>query len=501
MLKVHLLFPDRDPEQSTAESPEASDLEADLGLEDLFAAMGQGDKFLADVARRVILQSLVDERGVRYRQKVLQDCLDCSEGFQAMYSLAVAAIDGERRIWSLASRRPASSLRRATQALELFLPLLRQLRAAADTSMAALPSPGVRQLVSTLQSELDDPYLAALQGCLQALRRLGGEQSISARLGPGNQGLDYVLRSPSRARPGWGERLGLGERSQYSFQIAPRDEAGFRALADLVDRGLNSAADAVAQAADHVLSFFQALRFELGFYLGCRNLHRTLSEAGSEACWPAPLLGGGAGFRCRELRDAGLTLRSPASVVGNDVDADGRHLVVITGANSGGKSTFLRSLGLAQLMFQAGMFVPALEFSSPVIPGLQTHFVRGETPASDTGRLDSDLARLAATVRNLPRGAMLLLNEPLSGTNEREGSEIARQVVEALVEAGVTVVLVTHFFQLAEELRLHPPGPTLHLRAERLEDGRRTYRIREGGPATTAFGQDLLRGLKTRLRS
>jgi AAA15 family ATPase/GTPase len=48
------------------------------------------------------------------------------------------------------------------------------------------------------------------------------------------------------------------------------------------------------------------------------------------------------------------------------VNGDGKNFIVVTGANTGGKSTFLRSLGLAQLMMQAGMFVPANNFSAEV---------------------------------------------------------------------------------------------------------------------------------------
>jgi DNA mismatch repair ATPase MutS len=50
-------------------------------------------------------------------------------------------------------------------------------------------------------------------------------------------------------------------------------------------------------------------------------------------------------------------------VVGNDIDADGDSLIIVTGANQGGKSTFLRSVGLAQVMTQCGMFVPASALS------------------------------------------------------------------------------------------------------------------------------------------
>lgn len=492
MLTVNLLGPDGGSDPLADPPPGADDLELDLGLDWIWTAMAAGDPFLRDVARRVTLNSLTSPGDISYRQAVLRDCLASPGNFYALYSLAVAAIEGDRRIWALASRRPAHALRRATQSLDLLVPLLRQLRQLAEEGLSQQSSAGVRALAAALSSDLDDVYLGTLDSCLGGLHRLSEAQTISGRLGPGNQLQELVLRLPSESRRGWAERLGLGERTQYSFQIAPRDDAGMQALSDLVDRGMNSGVDAVAQAADHVLGFFVKLRFEVGYYLACTNLQRALEARGATLCWPEPLSRMEAGFRCRQLVDAGLVLRADAPIVGNDVEAVGRRLLVVTGANSGGKSTFLRSVGVAQLMLQAGMFVAAQEYSAGLASTLQTHFVRGEQAGLDSGRLDSDLARLAETAGRLRPRALLLLNEPLSGTNEAEGSEIGRQVITALLEAEVTVILVSHFFTLATGIPDTGPNRALYLRAERLEDGRRTFRIRPGYPEPSGFGADLL---------
>jgi len=76
------------------------------------------------------------------------------------------------------------------------------------------------------------------------------------------------------------------------------------------------------------------------------------------------------------LYDPALALVAGGGVVANDLAAAGKELVVITGANQGGKSTFLRSIGLAQLLMQAGMFVPATkilgERSDRYLHALQT---------------------------------------------------------------------------------------------------------------------------------
>ena len=122
---------------------------------------------------------------------------------------------------------------------------------------------------------------------------------------------------------------------------------------------------------------------------------------------------------------------------------------MITGANQGGKSTFLRSVGLAQLMTQCGMFVGAESFRANVCDGVFTHYKREEDETMESGKLDEELARMSEIADQITADCMLLCNESFASTNEREGSEIARQVVEAMLEEGIKVLFVTHMFDLA----------------------------------------------------
>ena len=80
------------------------------------------------------------------------------------------------------------------------------------------------------------------------------------------------------------------------------------------------------------------LRWELGFYVGCLNLRDWLARKGEPTCFPEPLAAGRAMLSGRGLYDPCLSLGLKERVVGNDVSADGKLLVMITGANRGGKS-------------------------------------------------------------------------------------------------------------------------------------------------------------------
>jgi DNA mismatch repair ATPase MutS len=277
----------------------------------------------------------------------------------------------------------------------------------------------------------------------------------------------------------------------YTFHIPDRDESGAKALSELRDQGINLAANAVAQSRDHIHSFFQMLRTELAFYLGCMTLHARLVEIAAHVCFPLP-----AGLEVRRhtftgLYDVCLALSEGRSVVENDLSADNRNLVVITGANQGGKSTFLRGVGVAQLMMQSGMFLAASQFSSNVCDGIFSHYKREEDVTMKSGKLDEELKRMSAIVDKVTPNSILLLNESFASTNEREGSEVARQVICSLLNAGIKIFFVTHLHKFAQDFFERRMSETIFLRAGREADGERTFKILVGEPLQTSFGEDL----------
>jgi len=494
-MKAFLMYPDRDFDLERDLPPNEADLSSDLELGALLRAMAGGDKFLFDVARHGLHSGLVSPAEIVYRQHVLADCVARPSVVRDLYDVAVAAITGERHLfgWTLRDS-PESVLYRARQLMVLYLDMFRRLRGIADAQAASFGSAGFTRFFAMLTRELADEYLAEIDAQLGELAFRRGTL-ISARLGPGAKGTGYLLRR--HPEQGWRDRIPGLNKPGYTFYVPERDEAGLRALSDLTSRGLNTTSSALAQSADHVRSFFEMLRAELGFYLSCLNLRDRLTAKGGPVCFPdpdspAPVGAGHARLSARGLYDASLALSlEEGQAVGNELDADGRQLIMITGANQGGKSTFLRSAGQAYLMMQAGMFVPADSFAADVSTGVFTHFKREEDVTMEMGKLDEELDRMSVIAGQITPGCLLLCNESFASTNEREGSEIARQVIRALTEAGIRIIFVTHLYDLAERFYAQHDPATLFLRAERQPDGRRTFRLPAGEPLPTSYGQDL----------
>jgi hypothetical protein len=491
-MKVYLLYRDRDFDFGADLPAGHQDLIGDLELTTLLQAMAAGDKFLFQVTTKVLLACVQDPDAIRYRQGVLADCLAQPDVIREMYAVAVGVLEDKRRLWGYGGnyQSASSNLSGAVAYLEAYVARLRQLRRTADDHAGKFRSDGLRTLFATLQRELDDEYFQQISDHLKQLRFRAGVL-ISAELDRDNSGTGLVLRAPADTRRRWTERLGIGPRTTYSFTLAPRDEAGGQILEDLTSRGINLVANAAAQSADHIGSYFTMLRAELGFYVSCLNLADRLEAKGVPVTVPDPAPPSPPVLSCTDLRDACLELQSQSPVVGNDVQADGKSLVIITGANSGGKSTFMRSVGVAQLMMQCGLFVTAEAYRADVATGIFTHFIREEDAGMTSGRLDDELRRMSATADHIRPHCLMLFNESFAGTNEREGSEIGYQVVRALLEADIKVFFVTHRFDFAERFRRHQARSTLFLRAERQPDGRRNYKLAVKDPLPTSFGEDL----------
>ncbi|HWP48737.1 MAG TPA: hypothetical protein VNM22_16395 [Candidatus Limnocylindrales bacterium] len=464
----------------------------DLELNVLFDAMALGDKFLFEVAKKAVLCGLSNDLDTLfYRQHILKDCLKNPSIVRDIYHIAVEAIENKKKhYYGIFSHYPSSILSSSIEMLQRFMGLLKKLKSIADEQADKFESEGFTAFFGMLKRELPEEYFASVQEHLRELKFRHGVL-ISAELGKGNEVTHPILRKPHDKKQSWMQRIFAQKSPVYTFYIADRDESGFRALSELKDRGINLVANALAQSADHILSFFTMLRTELAFYVGCLNLHGQLAQMGEPISFPLPVTPEERRHSFKGLYDVCLALSMKQKIVGNDLDADHKDLVILTGANRGGKSTFLRSLGLAQLMMQCGMFVPAEFFCANICKGLFTHYKRKEDITLKSGKLDEELSRMSEIIDHITSNSLVLLNESFAATNEREGSEIAKQIICALLEKRIKVFFVTHLYEFARGFYDKKMENTIFLRAERQTDGRRTFKIVQGEPLPTSYGEDL----------
>ncbi|WP_018179407.1 MutS-related protein [Jongsikchunia kroppenstedtii] len=486
-MKVLLMHPDRESDLTAMPPLQAADVIADLGLRGIIATMANGDSYRSRVATAEMFTPQTDPRVIAYRHGALRDCRAHRDTITALYGLAG---DVEREVrkhlfltWN--GMTPEQATHRSLAVLEIACDALDSLLALALRDRSEFTSPAFRRFFDDVTTTVDGNYLNSLRRHLNELRFEHGAV-LSASLSSGLRGADYRLRVPAGRR--LRDRLRI-DSSGPGFEIDEHDVSGSMALTEIRSRGMHAVSGLLSTAANHLETFFATLRWELAFYLGSAALFDALDAVGGRACLPVPAPLDTRTFRCTDLYDAGLALHTGAAPVGNDLDAGSSNLVIVTGANRGGKSTFLRSVGIAQMLMQAGLPVPAREFAADVRCGVFTHFKREEDETLRSGKFDEELQRMSELVDHLPDASAVLFNESFAATNEQEGSAIAADIVRALLGHGHRVFYVTHMHELARTFYEARTG--VFLRAERDASRQRSFRLSYAEPLPTSYGLDL----------
>jgi DNA mismatch repair ATPase MutS len=173
------------------------------------------------------------------------------------------------------------------------------------------------------------------------------------------------------------------------------------------------------------------------------------------------------------------------ALVRNLIDFRQGQIVFLTGPNRGGKTTYLRAVGLNQVLFQAGVFVSAVDAHMTPVDAILTHFPPMEGVEPGGGRLDDEARRMREIFDHATSQSLLLLNEPLTSTAEREALLLATDVLRALRLLGARTVFVTHLHALAEQLdalNAMEPGATVASWVAEVTGDTPTYTIRLGTP-------------------
>ncbi len=143
------------------------------------------------------------------------------------------------------------------------------------------------------------------------------------------------------------------------------------------------------------------------------------------------------------------------SFVPNDtyLDQDENRMMIITGPNMAGKSTYMRQVALICLMAQIGSFVPAAEARLPVCDQIFTRVGASDDLASGQSTFMVEMSETAYILRNATRNSLIILDEIGRGTSTFDGLSIAWAVVEYICDKnriGAKTLFATHYHELSE---------------------------------------------------
>ena len=518
----------------------------DLGIEQLAWDLSIENQY-HDAIKLILLELCGDINTITYRQEILDDLLKNPVVFTGLRELlpVFAKLKGyaEARAQKTALQEVLSRL----PELNTYITSLRKLQKILVDAGDDTRSRGLGRLRILLAEVTADPTFLSLENGLPELLAIMKTVpsitigiNLDSELMPVEATLLAIHDKPFRENTLFDRLLGKTSGQMPTFGIGPMHEvpytrvAGidgrivkipnrsdpllvplFKDLYDILRTVLAPVAGELKQYAQVNARLLIQLEAELAFYLGAVALTQRMQAGGLPVCRPqADPIGARAGhiqgmynliLAMSQLNSGDKSTNH--AIVLNDVDfGPAGRVFILTGPNQGGKTIYTQAIGLAQVLFQAGLHVPAEAARMSPVDGIYTHFATLEKTDSGMGRLGEEAKRLNEIFHSITDKSLVLLNESLSSTSPGESLYLARDIVHALRLFGVRAIFATHLHELAEgvdSINAEVKGDSLVVSlvaGVALEDGKedviddivpRTYKIKPGPPRGMSYARGI----------
>lgn len=448
-----LLF---DAAQKEVQFPEEPECFRDLNLDQIVNAItAEREEYQLKPVFYLPLDSIA---AIAYRQAIFRDLedrtlVDHLNAFARQMKLMRALLAEADKRWVVRQKQrgfveaanaycmAVSDLARSLSPLTLRSPGLCRVR---DYLMAYERSKAFQTLVAETRTLITD--LSQIQ---YRLLITGPRIRVSAYTSEPDYG-EAVARTFEKFRQG--ATQGYDFRFTASFQMSHVE-------AEILDRVALSFPEVFAtleqyclRHRDYLDTTIHAFDRETQFYLGYLDYIEPLKRQRLPFCYPQ-VTGSFEEINCHEAFDLALAAKLatvPATPVTNDILLAGRErILVISGANQGGKTTFARMVGQLHYLACLGCPVPGVDAKLFLFDHLFTHFEREEDLKTLRSKLEDDLVRIHGILERATSRSLLVMNESFGSSTLQDALFLSKKVLERIVELGSACVFVTFLDELA----------------------------------------------------
>ncbi len=506
-------------------------LQEDLNLDKILDFVFQDEKCKKKATLlNVIMDMETDISNINYRLDITEELLEKPYFSSRILEITSQArlLSGDRKIIvSYRRTNPFKQLKSGAELLLNYLELFQMLSEVLE-DQDSYRAEGLQNLAKYVIGYVTSSDYQELRTILQQLRK-SRDDSFNFKLSL-TRDLNYRLRQAvfieldneipyqldfKEKRSILGGLFGRHREDSNELVIADPRFLGQRCVIEVIEKSFQHLGGIVSSITSALTRFFSNLEKEMLFYKAIVEMIQTLDKLGLQTCRPQFCSHKSKQFQAAGIYDMSFALHlatkeefSTEIIVKNQIYMNNEHgqIFIVTGPNQGGKTTYLRTIGIIQFLAQAGIFVPAKSaFISPV-DQIFTHFSSIEKADSDRGRLEEEMIRLEQIMQQKSGDSLLLMNESFSSTNSREGTVIAEEILKALSIIGTRVVFVTHLYELAtriDQINASTEGITKLVsmiagidQSNQYEDNKariikRTYLVKPGKPSPTGFASDI----------
>ena len=476
-----------------------------------------------NVSKRLFTELCTDPEIIEYRLDVLDDVLKMPKLLPLLGNTVRIILENEKiNSDSQTDPHTFSALSEHIEALKKFRESIEKFCAYCDTDEgSSASSAAVKNLIGYFKAIHSSKSFADMCSDLEEL-----EEAFSKRIRCITVAINFneEMRPVSAGIVGWSNTAATEKPSvfdrilyrnakfadvnvknlhdRYNAESSEIEHAIFTELEKITSEYIFRLNRAMKDYACIDLRGLNGLSEQIGFFENSAKLVDLVCSKGLEMCRPVFLPPEERRFEAHGIFDI-MYFRKAASagkeVITNDISMDDRvRFWLLSGANNGGKTTFVRAVGICQLFAQTGLYVPAAECSLSPADFIFTHFPKEEAVGIDSSRFTSEIKSLKTITDHASSQSMLLMNESLQSTTPTECVEIAGEMLRIFTMIGTRGIFATHLTELASSAAEISSDPDCRssigsLTAGTDDSGERTYRITEGMPQKRSHADTIFR--------